>query len=171
MTPRCGSHARTTTSAQCSTRLSIASHSWWSDRTSGRSDRAQNRGWRSNGKPRRSDRPQNRSWWSDRTSGRSLLYPLHYSCRPQAVLEPPALPLHQQSPPVKAVSMAPLVNPHPMTTWVKQGLRLPTDRLTLLATSMSTLSPVPSSIIAALVDLNWSHTMEEEFATLITNNT
>jgi hypothetical protein len=67
--------------------------------------------------------------------------------------------------------MAPLVNPHPMTTWVKQGLRLPTDRLTLLATSMSTLSPVPSSIIAALVDLNWSHTMEEEFATLITNNT
>jgi hypothetical protein len=33
------------------------------------------------------------------------------------------------------------------------------------------LSLVPSSIHAALVDLNWCHVMEEEFVTLITNNT
>jgi hypothetical protein len=67
--------------------------------------------------------------------------------------------------------MAPLANPHPMTTRVKHGFWLLTDRLTLSATSASTLSPVPSSVSASLIDLNWSHTMEEEFAALITNNT
>jgi hypothetical protein len=44
------------------------------------------------------------------------------------------------------------------------------DRLTLSATSVSTLSPVPSSACAALVDPNWHRTMEEEFAALIANN-
>jgi hypothetical protein len=29
---------------------------------------------------------------------------------------------------------------------------------------------VPSSVHAALIDLNWRHTIEEEFAALITNN-
>jgi hypothetical protein len=48
---------------------------------------------------------------------------------------------------------------------------LPADRLTLSATSASTLSPVPSSVRAALVDPNWRRAMEEEFAALITNNT
>jgi hypothetical protein len=46
----------------------------------------------------------------------SQLYPLHYSCRPRTVWEPPAPPLHQQSPSIKTVPMAPLVNPHLMTT-------------------------------------------------------
>jgi hypothetical protein len=58
-----------------------------------------------------------------------------------------------------------------MTTRVKRGFRLLTDKLTLLATSVSTLSLVPSSIYATLVDLNWCHAMEEEFAALITNST
>jgi hypothetical protein len=56
----------------------------------------------------------------------SQLYPLHYSRRPRATREPPAPPLHQQSPPAKAVPVAPPVNPHPMTTRVKRGFR-PTD--------------------------------------------
>jgi hypothetical protein len=34
----------------------------------------------------------------------------------------------------KAVLVAPLVNPHPMTTRAKQGFRLQTDKLTLPAT-------------------------------------
>jgi hypothetical protein len=63
------------------------------------------------------------------------------------------------------------VNPHPMTTRTKRGFWLPADRLTLSATSTSTLSPVPSSICTALVDPNWRRAMEEEFAALITNNT
>jgi hypothetical protein len=67
--------------------------------------------------------------------------------------------------------MAPLINTHPMTMRAKQDFRLPADRLTLSATSASTLSPVPSSIHIALVDLKWHHTMEEEFAALIANNT
>jgi hypothetical protein len=56
----------------------------------------------------------------------SQLYPLHYSRRPRATREPPAPPLHQQSPPAKAIPVAPPVNPHPMTTRVKRGFR-PTD--------------------------------------------
>jgi hypothetical protein len=44
------------------------------------------------------------------------------------------------------------------------------DRLTLLATSASTLSLVPSSVHATLVDPNWRCIMEEEFAALIANN-
>jgi hypothetical protein len=45
------------------------------------------------------------------------------------------------------------------------------DILTLSATSASNLLLVPSSIRAALVDPNWHRAMEEEFATLIDNNT
>jgi hypothetical protein len=96
----------------------------------------------------------------------SQLYPLHYSRRPRATREPPAPPLHQQSPPAKAVSVAP-----PMTTRAKRGFRLSAHRLTLSATSASTLSLVPSSVRAALIDPNWCHAMEEEFAALIINNT
>jgi hypothetical protein len=58
-----------------------------------------------------------------------------------------------------------------MTTLAKRGFRLLPDRLTLSATTASTLSPVPSSVCAALVDPNWCRAMEEEFAALITNNT
>jgi hypothetical protein len=53
-------------------------------------------------------------------------YPLHYSCHPRAEREPPALPLHLHSPSVKAVPVAPPINPHPMTTRVKRGFQ-PTD--------------------------------------------
>jgi hypothetical protein len=67
--------------------------------------------------------------------------------------------------------MAHSVNPHPMTMRVKQGFRLPADRLTLSATTASTLSSVPSSIRVALIDSNWCRAIEEEFAALIANNT
>jgi hypothetical protein len=74
------------------------------------------------------------------------------SHRPWAAQEPPALPLHQQSPPVKAVPAAPPINPHLMTMWVKRDFRLPGDKLMLSATSSSPLFPVPTSIRAALID-------------------
>jgi hypothetical protein len=85
----------------------------------------------------------------------SHLDPLHYSCCPRAMREPLVLPLHQQSPPVKAVPVAPPVNPHLMITQAKWDFRLLTDRLTLSATSASTLSLVPSSVCATLIDPNW----------------
>jgi hypothetical protein len=58
-----------------------------------------------------------------------------------------------------------------MTTRVKWGFRLPADRLTLSATSVWTLSQVPSSVRATLITPNWRRTMEEEFAALIANKT
>jgi uncharacterized membrane protein len=58
-----------------------------------------------------------------------------------------------------------------MTTRAKRGFRLLANRLTLSATSASTLSPVPSSVRVALIDPNWRRAMEEEFAALIANNT
>jgi hypothetical protein len=67
--------------------------------------------------------------------------------------------------------VAPLVNPHSMTTRVKRGFRQPTDRLTLSVISSSPLSPVPTSVYAALTDPSWRHAMEEEYDALIANNT
>jgi hypothetical protein len=58
-----------------------------------------------------------------------------------------------------------------MTTRAKRGFRLLVDRLTLSATSASTLSLVPSSVRATLIDPNWRRAMEEEFAALVANNT
>jgi hypothetical protein len=101
----------------------------------------------------------------------SQLYLLYYLCHPQAVREPLALPLHQQSSPAKVVPVAPPVNPHSMTTREKWGFRLPVNTLTLSATSASTLSLVPSSVYATIVDPKSSRTMEKDFAALITNDT
>jgi hypothetical protein len=58
-----------------------------------------------------------------------------------------------------------------MTMRAKRSFRLLADKLTLSATLASTLSPVPSSIRATLVDPNWRRAMEGEFAALIANNT
>jgi hypothetical protein len=58
-----------------------------------------------------------------------------------------------------------------MTTRAKRGFRLPADKLTLSATSSSPLSPVLTSVRVALTDPSWRRTMEEEYATLIANNT
>jgi hypothetical protein len=55
-----------------------------------------------------------------------------------------------------------------MTTWAKRGFWLPADKLTLLATSLSPLSLVPTSIHAALADPSWHRAMEEEYDALIT---
>jgi hypothetical protein len=92
----------------------------------------------------------------------SQLYPLHYSSHPLAAQEPPAPPLHQQLPSAKVVPVAPLVNPYPITTRAKRGFWLPADRLTLSATSASTLSPVSSSVRVALIDPNWRRAMEDK---------
>jgi hypothetical protein len=85
--------------------------------------------------------------------------------------QPPAPPLLQQSSPTKAVLVAPLINPHSMTTRVKWGFRLPADKLTLSATSSFVLSPVPTSVCATLTNPSWRHAMEEEYDAWITNNT
>jgi hypothetical protein len=71
----------------------------------------------------------------------SLFYSQQYSRYPQAAREPLAPPLHQHSLSVKAVPVSPLFNPYLM-------------RITLSATSVSVLSPVPTSIHATLIDLN-----------------
>jgi hypothetical protein len=78
---------------------------------------------------------------------------------------------HQQPPPAKAVPVAPPVNPHLMTTWVKCGFRIPADKLSQSATLSSTLSPVPTSVRAALIDPSCHRAMEEEYDALIANNT
>jgi hypothetical protein len=95
----------------------------------------------------------------------------HNSHHPRATREPLVMPLLRQSPPAKALPVAPLVNPHPMTTQAKQGFWLPIDKLTLSATSSSPLCLVPTSICPALTDPSWRHAMEEEFDALITNDT
>jgi hypothetical protein len=58
-----------------------------------------------------------------------------------------------------------------MTTWVKWAFRLPAIILILSGTSVSALSPVATSIRTVLIDLNWSHAKEEEFAASIANKT
>jgi hypothetical protein len=100
-----------------------------------------------------------------------VLVSQHYSCRPPAKLEPPTPPLPHQSPPAKAIPVAPLVNSHLMTMPVKWGFRLLTNKLTLSSTSSSLLSLVPTSIHATLADPSWRHAMEEEYDALITKNT
>jgi hypothetical protein len=72
---------------------------------------------------------------------------------------------------VKAVPVAPPVNPHLMTTQVKWGFWLMADRLTLSATSSSPLSLVPTFVHVARANLSWCRAMEEEYDALITNNT
>jgi hypothetical protein len=58
-----------------------------------------------------------------------------------------------------------------MTTQAKRGFRLSANKLTLLATSSSPFSPVPTSVRTALTDPSWHRAMEEEYDALITNNT
>jgi hypothetical protein len=67
--------------------------------------------------------------------------------------------------------VAPPINPHPMTTRVKRGFRLPADKLTLSATSLLPLSLMPTSVRATLADPSWRCAMEKEYNALITNNT
>jgi hypothetical protein len=78
----------------------------------------------------------------------------HYSCHPRAAREPSAPPLHQQSPLVKAVPVAPLINPHLMTVREKRGFWLPADKITLSVTSSSPLSLEPTSVRATLIDMS-----------------
>jgi hypothetical protein len=71
-----------------------------------------------------------------------------------------------------AIPVTPPMNPHPMVTRAKDGFRLPHDRLTLVAmASSSPPSAIPTSVLAALTDLNWRVAMEEEYETLMSNGT
>jgi hypothetical protein len=72
---------------------------------------------------------------------------------------------------VKAVPVAHLVNPHPMTARGKWGFWLPADKLMLSVTSSSPLSSVPTFVHAALADPSWRCAMKEEYDALISNNT
>jgi hypothetical protein len=67
--------------------------------------------------------------------------------------------------------VAPQVNPYPMTMRAKRGFQLSADKLTLLATSSSPLSLVPTSVCVALTNPSWHCAMEEEYDVLIANNT
>jgi hypothetical protein len=58
-----------------------------------------------------------------------------------------------------------------MTMRVKHGFWIPTDKLTLSATTTLTVSSVPSSVRSALTNPDWRRAMEEEFDVLITNKT
>jgi hypothetical protein len=71
----------------------------------------------------------------------------------------------------KAIPVAPLVNPHPMTTQVKQCFHLLADKLTLSATLSPPLSLLLASVCATLADPSWRCAMEKEYDALITNNT
>ena len=51
----------------------------------------------------------------------------------------------------------------------KYGFRQPVDRLNLHATP--TISPIPNSYKAALLDHNWANAMKDEFNALLENNT
>jgi hypothetical protein len=70
------------------------------------------------------------------------------------------------------VPVTPSENPHRMITRGKTGFRVVPDRLVLtVATSSPTLSLIPSSARAALVDPHWRAAMEEEYGALISNGT
>jgi hypothetical protein len=64
--------------------------------------------------------------------------------------------------------VTPPVNPHRMVTRAKDGFRMATKPFTFTA---STPSPIPSSLRAALADLNWCAAMEDEYEALMSNGT
>jgi hypothetical protein len=70
------------------------------------------------------------------------------------------------------VPVMPLDNPHRMITRGKTDFKVVPDRLVLTAaTSSPTLSPIPSSAHAVLVDPHWRAAMEDEYGALISNGT
>jgi hypothetical protein len=67
--------------------------------------------------------------------------------------------------PVGAVPVSPVVHLHPMRTRGAVGFLQP--KLYVAAT----LTPIPKSVRVALADPNWQATMEEEYVTLMSNDT
>jgi hypothetical protein len=60
---------------------------------------------------------------------------------------------------------------HPMVTRCAVGVTKPVDHLYLFAAAAPpTLSPVPTSVRSALIDLHWHRAMEEEYVALLSNS-
>jgi hypothetical protein len=94
------------------------------------------------------------------------------STAPELALAPTlSLPSLPRRPPGSEAAMLPVtlpVNPHRMVTRAKDGFQMATKPFTFTA---STLSPIPSSVCAALADPNWRTAMEDEYRALISNGT
>jgi hypothetical protein len=58
-----------------------------------------------------------------------------------------------------------------MRTHSKSGFRVPTQQLNLLATPSLSISPLPKTYEAALLDPNWAAAVREEFSALLQNDT
>jgi hypothetical protein len=96
--------------------------------------------------------------------------PIAYTSRPRQPVTPsPATPPRRST---TTVPMTPPMNPHPMVTRANDGFWLPRDQLTLVSIASSSLpSAIPTSVRAALADLNWRAAMEEEYGALMNNGT
>jgi hypothetical protein len=67
--------------------------------------------------------------------------------------------------PTGVVPITPVVNQHGMATRGKADFRVPATF------SATTPSPVPKTYHSALADPDWRHAMQEEYDTLLSNNT
>jgi hypothetical protein len=96
-----------------------------------------------------------------------------YICRPRQHVAPAPVPptlmmsAHRL---VTGVPVTPPVNPHQMVTHTKADFWMPREPLILAAmTTSSPPSRIPTSVHAALTDLNWCAAMEEEYGALMSN--
>jgi hypothetical protein len=83
---------------------------------------------------------------------------------PAPTLSPPPLPRWPLGSEAAMLPVTPPVNPHRMVTRAKDGFRMATKPFTF---TVSTPSPIPSSVRAALVDPNWRAAMEDEYGALM----
>jgi hypothetical protein len=114
------------------------------------------------------DDPPPREW---------LASPIAYVHRPQQPAPAGTTPPPPLRPPLAGgqgmvVPVTPPENPHRMVSRAKDGFQVLPNRLILAATITSpTLSPILSSVRAALTDPNWRTAMEDEYGALMSNGT
>jgi hypothetical protein len=87
---------------------------------------------------------------------------------PAPTLAPPPLPRRPPDSEAVVLPNTPPVNPHRMVTRAKDCFWMATKPFTFTASS---LSPIPSSVRAALADPNWHAAMEDEYGALMSNGT